>query len=153
MALFQNEFRVSEKQFNDAKEAFKLFDKKGEGRVPMKELYNVFKSLALQVENDKLKNWADEQDEDGTGFIDWDRFKLLFERKLREDEDERELKDAFRVLDKNNRGVIDVADLRWILKSLGDDLTDDEIEDMIEETDTDRSGTVDYEEFRHLMMA
>lgn len=81
----------------------------------------------------------------GTGFIDWDRFKLLFERKLREDEDERELKDAFRVLDKNNRGVIDVADLRWILKSLGDDLTDDEIEDMIEETDTDRSGTVDYE--------
>lgn len=34
---------------------------------------------------------------------------------------------------------------RWILRSLGDDLTDDEIEDMIQETDTDGSGTVDYE--------
>lgn len=34
---------------------------------------------------------------------------------------------------------------RWILRSLGDDLTDDEIEDMINETDTDGSGTVDYE--------
>lgn len=54
----------------DAKEAFKLFDKKGEGLVPMKELYNVFKSLALQVENDKLKNWADEQDEDGKKTIE-----------------------------------------------------------------------------------
>lgn len=55
------------------------------------------------------------------------------------------MREAFRVLDKNNKGVIDVADLRWILKSLGDDLTEEEIDDMIAETDTDGSGTVDYE--------
>ena len=69
----------------------------------------------------------------------------MFELKLREDEDERELREAFRVLDKGNKGVIPVEDLRWLLRSLGDDLTDDEIEDMILETDTDGSGTVDYE--------
>jgi len=69
----------------------------------------------------------------------------VFELKLREDEDERELREAFRVLDKGNKGVIPVEDLRWLLRSLGDDLTDDEIEDMILETDTDGSGTVDYE--------
>ena len=69
----------------------------------------------------------------------------MFELKLREDEDERELREAFRVLDKGNKGVIPVEDLRWLLKSLGDDLTNDEIEDMIMETDTDGSGTVDYE--------
>jgi Ca2+-binding EF-hand superfamily protein len=44
-----------------------------------------------------------------------------------------------------SQGVIPVDDLRWLLKSLGDDLTPDEIEDMIMETDTDGSGTVDYE--------
>lgn len=69
----------------------------------------------------------------------------MYEVKLREDEDERELREAFRVLDKGNKGVIAVEDLRWILRSLGDDLTDEEIEDMIMETDTDGSGTVDYE--------
>ena len=69
----------------------------------------------------------------------------MFELKLKEDEDERELREAFRVLDKGNKGVIPVDDLRWLLKSLGDDLTIDEIEEMIAETDTDASGTVDYE--------
>ena len=54
-----------------------------------------------------------------TGLIDWERFKVLFERKLKEDEEEKELKEAFRVLDSNKKGVIPVSDLRWILKSLG----------------------------------
>ena len=69
----------------------------------------------------------------------------MFELKLREDEDERELREAFRVLDKGNKGVIPVEDLRWLLQSLGDDLNADEIEEMINETDTDGSGTVDYD--------
>lgn len=61
------------------------------------------------------------------------------------DEDERELREAFRVLDKGNKGTIPVEDLRWILKSIGDDFTEEELDDMIAETDTDGSGTVDYE--------
>lgn len=54
-----------------------------------------------------------------TGSIDWEKFKILYERKLKEDEEEKELKEAFRVLDNNKKGVIPVDDLRWILKSLG----------------------------------
>ncbi|CAG5128777.1 unnamed protein product, partial [Candidula unifasciata] len=112
-----------------AQQTFNLFDKKGDGTV-----------CTCLVSNFKA-----------AGFIRWEQFKPIFEQKLKEDEDERELKEAFRVLDKHNKGVIAVEDLRWILRSLGDDLTDDEIEDMINETDTDGSGTVDYEEFRNLM--
>ena len=36
-------------------------------------------------------------------------------------------------------------ELRWILKSLGDDLTEDDIDDMIADVDTDGSGWVDYD--------
>ncbi|XP_025098601.1 troponin C-like isoform X2 [Pomacea canaliculata] len=146
-----SQFKITEKQYNDASQTFHLFDKKGNGLVSTKDLGQVFKSLGLQVEDEKLKFWADEADEDATGFISWEQFKPVYEVKLREDEDERELREAFRVLDKGNKGVIAVEDLRWILRSLGDDLTDEEIEDMIMETDTDGSGTVDYEEFRNLM--
>ncbi|KAL5018744.1 hypothetical protein ScPMuIL_004466 [Solemya velum] len=145
------DFKVSEKRFNDAHQTFNLFDKKGNGEVATKELGAMFKSLALSVDGEKMKDWADEADEDATGYIKWENFKEIFERKLKEDEDERELREAFRVLDKGNKGVIDVADLKWILQSLGDDLTEEEIEDMIIETDTDGSGTVDYEEFKNLM--
>ncbi|KAK7113428.1 troponin C-like isoform X2 [Littorina saxatilis] len=145
------EYKIPQKRFDDALQTFNLFDKKGNGTVSTKELDKVFKSLGLQVEDEKLKEWADEADEEASGCITWDQFKPIFEIKLREDEDERELREAFRVLDKGNKGVIPVDDLRWLLKSLGDDLTADEIEDMIMETDTDGSGTVDYEEFRNLM--
>nr|KAG5704139.1 hypothetical protein BaRGS_009669 [Batillaria attramentaria] len=140
-----SEFKITQKQYDDAQQTFSLFDKKGNGTVSTKDLGQVFKSLALQVEDEKLKIWADEADEDAMGYITWEQFKPVYELKLREDEDERELREAFRVLDKNNKGVIAVEDLRWILRSLGDDLTDEEIEDMIVETDTDGSGTVDYE--------
>ncbi|XP_076459244.1 troponin C-like [Babylonia areolata] len=146
-----SDFKISEKQYNDANQTFSLFDKKGNGTVSTKELSNVFKSLGLQVDDEKMKDWADAVDEEAQGYITWEQFKPVFELKLHEDEDEREMREAFRVLDKGNKGVIPVEDLRWLLKSLGDDLTEDEIEDMIMETDTDGSGTVDYEEFRTLM--
>ncbi|KAK3736721.1 hypothetical protein RRG08_059249 [Elysia crispata] len=146
------EFKVTDKTYCDASQTFSLFDKKGDGRVSTKDLGSVFKSLGLTCDAQKLKDWSDEMDEDAQGHINWEQFKLIFTRKLKEDEDERELKEAFRVLDKSNKGAISVEDLKWILKSLGDDLTEDEIQEMIDETDTDQSGTVDYEEFFALMM-
>uniref|UniRef100_A0A0B6ZYS9 EF-hand domain-containing protein n=1 Tax=Arion vulgaris TaxID=1028688 RepID=A0A0B6ZYS9_9EUPU len=146
-----SEFKITDKQYSEANQTFTLFDKKGDGTISTKDLNLIFKSLGLQVDGQKLKDWADDADEEACGFIKWEQFKLIFEIKLKEDEDEREIKEAFRVLDKGNKGVIAVDDLRWILRSLGDDLSDDEIEDMINETDTDGSGTVDYEEFRNLM--
>ncbi|GFO41813.1 troponin c [Plakobranchus ocellatus] len=147
----EDNFQVSEKVINDASQTFSLFDKKGDGHVSTKDLGILFKSLGLQCDGQKLKDWADEADEEACGHITLEQFKAIFKKKLKEDEDERELKEAFRVLDKANKGVIAVDDLKWILKSLGDDLTDDEIDEMIDETDTDQSGTVDYEEFRTLM--
>jgi len=146
-----SEFKITQKMLDDAQQAFSLFDKKGNGTVSTKELEKVFKTLSLKVEDEKLKEWADEADEEATGAISWEQFRPIYETKVKEDEDERELREAFRVLDKGNKGVIPVADLRWLLQSLGDDLTEDEIEDMITETDTDGSGTVDYDEFRALM--
>ena len=42
----------------------------------------------------------------GTGFIDHDEFCSLVRAKMQEDEDERELKEIFRVLDKDKRGEV-----------------------------------------------
>ncbi|XP_052264501.1 troponin C-like isoform X2 [Dreissena polymorpha] len=151
-SILQADFKVTDKQFTDAKQTFHLYQKKGTEEVATKDLDQLFKAMALHVDDDKLKDWADEMDDDAVGTIPWEKFKILFERKLKEDEEEKELKEAFRVLDNQKKGTIPVDDLRWILKSLGDDITEEEIDDMIAETDTDGSGTVDYEEFYALMM-
>lgn len=142
---------LSTQQKDDARRAFKLFDKKGQDKISTKDLGQLFHSCAMTVTSEKLEELVDTIDDGGSGYIDFDQFCVLYGRKKKEDDDEKELREAFRILDKDNQGVIPVDDLRWILRELGDDITEEEIDDMVAMTDVDGSGTVDYEEFRALM--
>ena len=56
-----------------------------------------------------------------------------------------ETKAAFRVFDKDNSGTISANELKAVMKSLGEDLTDAEIDEMIREADKDNNGTIDCE--------
>lgn len=56
-----------------------------------------------------------------------------------------ELKEAFRLYDKEGNGYIPVDSLREILLALDDQLTTDQLNEMIEEIDSDSSGTVDFD--------
>ncbi|XP_067203300.1 uncharacterized protein [Linepithema humile] len=66
-------------------------------------------------------------------------------------QEEQELRDAFRVFDKHNRGYITASDLRAVLQCLGEDLSEEEIEDMIKEVDVDGDGRIDFYEFVHAL--
>lgn len=58
---------------------------------------------------------------------------------------QKELKEAFRLYDKQGNGFIPTTCLREILRELDDQLTDQELNMMIEEIDSDGSGTVDFD--------
>jgi len=45
----------------------------------------------------------------------------------------------------NYLGTISIKELHEVMKSLGQNPTETEIEDMINEVDTDRNGTIDFE--------
>jgi calmodulin len=66
---------------------------------------------------------------------------------------EEELKEAFKVFDKDQNGFISAAELRHVMTNLGEKLTDEEVEEMIREADLDGNGEVDYDEFVKMMMA
>lgn len=51
----------------------------------------------------------------------------------------------FRVFDKNNDGLISSNELRHVMTSLGERLTEEEVDDMIKEADLDGDGQVNYE--------
>ncbi|XP_069195022.1 uncharacterized protein [Procambarus clarkii] len=63
------------------------------------------------------------------------------------EDEEKELRDAFKIFDKHGRGYICASDLRAVLQCLGEDLSEEEIEDMIREVDIDGDGRIDFEEF------
>jgi len=110
------------------------------------------KKMSLNCKADWLEKMEEYIDTEGTGYVPLDEFIELVRRKIQADEDERELKEIFRVLDKEKKGEVNVNELRWILKNLGDDFTEEDIDDMINDVDTDGSGWVDYDEFSKLML-
>ncbi|TIA29191.1 hypothetical protein D6C79_10014 [Aureobasidium pullulans] len=74
-------------------------------------------------------------------------------RIVQQAETESELRAAFAVFDRDGDGTISAEDLRYGMKSIGEDLSDAEIDDMMKEADTNGDGNIDYDEFANIMSA
>ena len=56
-----------------------------------------------------------------------------------------EIREYFRVFDKDGNGFISAAELRHVMTTLGEKLTDEEVDEMIREADINGDGQVNYE--------
>jgi len=63
----------------------------------------------------------------------------------------KELKEAFRIYDKDGQGFITNDVLREILKEIDPKLSEADLDGIIEEVDEDGSGTMDLDEFMEMM--
>lgn len=54
---------------------------------------------------------------------------------------------GFKVFDKEDTGYIGVGELRYILTSIGEKLTDAEVDELLKGVDVTSDGNVDYKEF------
>ena len=73
-------------------------------------------------------------------------------RKMEEINTERELKEAFKVFDRNGNGLISVADLKAVTERIGEKLTDQELNEIILEADIDADTCMNFEEFARMMI-
>ncbi|KAK3257542.1 hypothetical protein CYMTET_33372 [Cymbomonas tetramitiformis] len=144
--------QLTEEQIAEIKEAFSLFDKDGDGTITTKELGTVMRSLGQNPTEAELQDMINEVDADGNGTVDFPEFLTLIARKLKDTDSEEEIKEAFKVFDKDGNGFISAAELRHVMTNLGEKLTDEEVDEMIREADTDRDGQINYEEFVEVMM-
>ena len=81
----------------------------------------------------------------GNGTIDFPEFLTMMAKKMKETDSEEELKEAFRVFDKDGNGFISASELRHVMTNLGEKLTDEEVDEMIREADIDGDGQVNYD--------
>ncbi|CAD0010667.1 unnamed protein product [Aureobasidium pullulans] len=63
------------------------------------------------------------------------------------------LRAAFAVFDRDGSGTISAEELRNVMKSIGENLSDAEIDEMIKEADANGDGNIDYDEFAKIMSA
>ena len=81
----------------------------------------------------------------GSGSIEFPEFLTLMSRKMKEADSEEEIKEAFKVFDKDGNGFIGAAELRHVMTNLGEKLTDEEVDEMVREADIDGDGQINYE--------
>ncbi|ODN04612.1 Troponin C, isoform 1 [Orchesella cincta] len=115
---------------------------------------NIFRMMGTAFTVETLQETIAEIDEDGSGQIEFEEFTILAAKFIVEEDDEdvqKELKEAFRLYDKQGQGYITTEVLKQILHEIDETLTDADLDGMIEEIDEDGSGTVDFDEFMEMM--
>ena len=66
------------------------------------------------------------------------------QEKMASSDPEEDMREAFKVFDKDGDGTISATELRYVMANLGEKMTDAEIDDMLREADTDGDGKIDY---------
>ncbi|XP_049867600.1 troponin C, isoallergen Bla g 6.0101-like isoform X3 [Pectinophora gossypiella] len=138
------------------KNAFDAFDHEKKGVISTDMIGTILEMLGSSVDEGTLKEIIEEVDEDGSGELEFGEFVQLAAKFLTEEEEDdeamvKELREAFRLYDKEGNGYITTDVLKEIFKELDNTITADDLDTMIEEIDSDGSGTVDFDEFLEVM--
>jgi Ca2+-binding EF-hand superfamily protein len=127
---------LTEEQLATYKQQFGLFDIDGDGKITIVELKQVFINLGKkkkfkfffsgqEVSETELNSMLSEVDTDGNGTIEFEEFITLVDRLGLDDESN--TRQAFEYFDKDNNGYIDEEELKEVMSSIGQKLTDKQV--------------------------
>ena len=144
---------LSQQEIEKAHDAFEKFDVDHSGCIDAWELKEAMKSLGQNPTDEEVFGLLAQVDTDGSGNIDFQEFLQVIEKQRDSQGDTGEdwdMVSAFVALGGNadKSGEIDIDKLRDMINKF--ELTID-IEGLIEETDKDGSGLIDYGEFKAML--
>lgn len=142
---------LTDDQVSSMKEAFSLFDTDGDGKIAASELGILMRSLGGNPTQAQLKEIITQENLNSP--FDFPRFLDLMRKHMKLEPFDRQLRDAFKVLDKESTGFVSVSDLRHILTSIGEKLEAAEFDEWIREVDVGSDGKIKYEDFIQRMVA
>lgn len=129
--------------------------------IPTNKVKTAMRALRLDTSSSsEISYILSTLDGDKTGSVQWDTFLQVMALKVLHDEEsgeeaterrQREIKRAFELFDSEGRGVITINDLRRIARILGEDCTDENLQEMIDEAAVTRPGHVFLKDFEQVM--
>lgn len=139
--------KLSTEQVDEAQEAFNLYDRDGDGKIKIEELGTVMRACGRNPTNAEVKSFEEQADANGTGMVDFKTFIKVMENNKCKADDIEEVKDCFRIFDKDNTGFVPVTELRHVLTTLGEKLSTDEVDDLLRDAEIDENGNINYATF------
>ena len=147
---------LTEQQKQEVKEAFDLFDTEGSGVIEAKELKVALRALGFEPQKDEIKKLINEVggtsgERDATGTIDFKEFLEIMTLKMSEKDNDEEIEKAFKLFDIDNKNAISYENLREIALELKENISEDELREMIFEACKDRYGAVSQTQFEEIL--
>ncbi|CAL8073691.1 unnamed protein product [Calicophoron daubneyi] len=145
---------LTREQLADIRAAFIFFDKNGDGTVSYEELETALKYLGHEISDSQLHQMIAQVDQNGDGSLDYGEFlRAMMEYYTHQPTSERTndmslYRRAFAEFDHNGDGFIDADELKGTMSSLGETLTNEDIQDMMKEADRDGDGKVGFQDIK-----
>mgnify|MGYP003706392583 CR=1 FL=1 len=109
------------------------------------------RALGFDVRKAEVLKLMKEYDRNESGQIEYSDFVDIMTQKMAERDPEEEIRKAFQLFDDDQTGTISVKNLRRVARELGEVLSDDELQAMIDEFDKNQDGVIDESEFLSIM--
>lgn len=143
--------KLNEEEIEEVREAFNLFDTEGKGAIDVKELKAAFRALGFQVKKADIRRMLTGFEKDIARGIPFEDFLEMVTPKMQARDTREEIGKVFALFDDDNSGKITFRNLKRVANELGENLTDEELQEMIDEADRDGDGMIDQDEFFRVM--
>lgn len=143
---------LTQDEVAEIREAFDLFDTDHTGEIDVGELKQALQNLGIDSSNQTLQNMLQDIDQNGSQTIDFDEFIDMMTAKMSDKDTREDLEKVFNLFLGDDAGdKIEMKHLKRVCKELNENMTDDELTEMITRADLDRDGKVSFEEFYTIM--
>ena len=143
---------LSEEKLVELRCAFDLFDNDNDGKIDIAELGKAIQKMGQKLTEDDLKEMIKEVDSDYNGTIEFSEFVQLMESKMKDNDSEEEIFEAFKISDKKGNGHITKNDIKNVMSSLHEPLAQEEVDELMKTWDLDKDGYLNFEEFKNMMI-
>merc|ERR1740138_943616 len=109
--------------------------------------------MGFEPKREEVRRMIAESDRDGSGTISFQTFQNVMSNKMHAREPKEEAIKAFRLFDDDETGTISLKNLRRVAKELGENMTDDELQEVIDFCDKGGRGEISQDDFVRLMLA